>query len=554
MPPGLDDEVAFISNVKADGTLALYSYDAWNPGTIPADYSGGSTNAEKWGGITAGTPGGTVYYYFNPASNWSSTEQSVLAAGLALWSDIANISFALTADSTQAQIKFTRGSNGGASTSHQAVDTSPGRTAGDTGGTYLFHLTSATISIDTSVAGFGPISNNFSTYGGYPIDSLLHEEGHAIGLGHAGPYNSTVNPATQQFSAYDTRLWGIMSYIEPRTTTAAYYSQYPVTGTVWGGNDPTTWMPLDIIAAQALYGLPTSTPLSGGQTFGFNCNIQGPSEMFFDFTKNTNPVITIWDMGTNNTLDISGFSTSSRINLNPGTFSSCDGLTNNICIAFNTAIDRFVGGSGNDTVTANNDGDTLIGGLGNNTLIGGAGFDRAVYSGNYAAYTITYNSNGSVTIAGLGLTDTLANIEEADFTDQALALGNSLASISIGNASVIEGGVLHFGVTLDQAAAQNITLGYDTFFGTASMADSDYLGGMGTLTIQAGQTTGTINIQTVQDGQVEPDETMSVHLLTTNLGNITQGIGTGTILSNSSMTPPFGAYSNSLTATLAGIS
>jgi len=47
---------------------------------------------------------------------------------------------------------------------------------------------------------------------------------------------------------------------------------------------------------------------------------------------------------------------------------------------------------------------------------------------------------------------------------------------------------------------------------------------------------------------------MSVHLLTTNLGNITQGIGTGTILSNSSMTPPFGAYSNSLTATLAGIS
>jgi serralysin len=69
MSASLNDEVAFISNVNADGTLALYSFGAWNPGTIPADYSGGYTNAMKWDGITVGTPGGTVYYYFNPASN-----------------------------------------------------------------------------------------------------------------------------------------------------------------------------------------------------------------------------------------------------------------------------------------------------------------------------------------------------------------------------------------------------------------------------------------------------------------------------------------------------
>src|SRR5213078_3540943 len=103
-------------------------------------------------------------------------------------------------------------------------------------------------------------------------------------------------------------------------------------------------------------------------------------------------------------------------------------------------------------------------------------------------------------------------------------------NISIGNASVAEGGVLHFGVTLDAAASQNITLSYDTFAGTASMANNDYLGGPGTLTILAGQTTGTINVQTVQDSTVEPDETMSVHLLTASFGNITQGIGTGTIV------------------------
>src|SRR6201999_526893 len=105
------------------------------------------------------------------------------------------------------------------------------------------------------------------------------------------------------------------------TTTAAYYNQYPVTGTNWGTNqagyynEPTTWMPLDILAAQQLYGLPTTTPLSGGQTFGFNCNIAGPIEMFFDFTKNNTPVVTLWDMGTGNTLDLSGFASADTVNL-----------------------------------------------------------------------------------------------------------------------------------------------------------------------------------------------------------------------------------------------
>src|SRR6185369_10693729 len=115
------------------------------------------------------------------------------------------------------------------------------------------------------------------------------------------------------------------------------------------GSDPTGLMLLDILAVQALYGLPTSTPFSGGQTFGFNCNIAGPTAMFFDFSQNTDPILAIWDSGTNNTLDLSGFSSNSSVNLNPGTFSSCNGMTNNIAIAFGTAINRIVLGPGNDS-------------------------------------------------------------------------------------------------------------------------------------------------------------------------------------------------------------
>ncbi|HUO97266.1 MAG TPA: M10 family metallopeptidase C-terminal domain-containing protein [Rhizomicrobium sp.] len=384
----LQDEVAFISGVNADGTLPLYCYAAWNPDTNPADYSGGYTLSMKWGTTTAGTPSGTVYYYFDPKSNWTTAEKSWLAAGLALWSAVANITFVSTALPSQAQITFVRGTDGGAATTPGYTE---GSGAGLTGGTKLLAMTSASISIDTSVDGFGPIDGNFATGGGYPTMTFIHEEGHAIGLGHAGPYNSTVDEATQQFSVYDNYLYSIMSYIDPRTASAKYYSQYAVTGTSWGRSAdgslrvPTTWMPLDILAAQSLYGLPVTTPLSGGQVFGFHCNVSGAIEPFFDFTKNTTPVITLWDLGTGNTFDISGFSTAANVNLNAGTYSSVDGLTNNIAIAYSTAIDKLVCGSGSTTVVCNADGDEIDAGAGTDTLSGGAGSDLFVFAGSFAA-------------------------------------------------------------------------------------------------------------------------------------------------------------------------
>ena len=421
---GLSDEVAFISGVYADGTLPLYAFAAWNSDT-PATYTGGFTDSAKWGASSAQTPGGTIKFYFTPSSSWSPAEQQFLSSGLALWSDVANISFVQTVNASDAQITFTRGSDGSAFTSpHESVP--PG--GGVTGGSVLNILTKATISIDTSVAGFGPIDGTFTTQGGYPIMTFLHEEGHALGLGHAGPYNGTVNVATQQFSAYDTRLWSIMSYIEPRTTSAQYFASYPVTGTDWGfgpsgfRSDPTGLMPLDILAVQALYGAPTTTPLSGGQVFGFHCNVTGPSEMFFDFNVNTVPILTLWDMGTGNTLDLSGFGSAATINLNPGTFSSCDGMVNNLGIAFGTAIDSFIGGFGNDVVTANGNGDHLTGGGGNDTLTGGAGSDTAVYSGARADYTATDLGGGLIQLHDTrpgspdGI-DTISNIEFLSFSD-----------------------------------------------------------------------------------------------------------------------------------------
>jgi hypothetical protein len=233
---------------------------------------------------------------------------------------------------------------------------------------------------------------------------MVHEEGHMLGLGHAGPYNFNVNVFLQQFSPYDNYLWSIMSYIQPGDQFARFFRDYPVTGTNWGTVDgrkpePTTPMMLDILAAQRIYGAPTSGPLTtGNTTFGFNSNLTGAIKPFFDFTQNKNPVITVFDTGPNNTLDLSGFTGGATINLNPGSFTSAgqddngNAMVNNIGIAFGTDINNAVGtSSGFDRFIPNPD----IKG----TLTAGGGTNQFMSTeSGLSGYTLSNLKTGDATI------------------------------------------------------------------------------------------------------------------------------------------------------------
>ena len=169
-------------------------------------------------------------------------------------------------------------------------------------------------------------------------------------------------------------------------------------------------MMLDIVGAQRLYGASTSSTFAGGQVYGFNSNIADASKRFYDFTQNVDPIVTIYNTGTNNTLDVSGFGSDSVINLNPGTFSTANanGMTNNIGIAYGTRIDRAVGGSGDDTFYTNGNG---------NTIDGGAGVDTVVIEGKASDYIVVTDGDGSriVTNRATGATDTLTNVESLRF-------------------------------------------------------------------------------------------------------------------------------------------
>jgi serralysin len=450
-PPITTDQantVAYISGVSASGTVAQISYADWNGGN-PATYPGTADFTNKWHnssvGVTldttgfsaAGTAGGTVTYAFDAASGFTAAQETAYVAGLTLWSDEANIQFAPAASSASADVVFSLTSSGG--TYEQ--------------GTPQYYATVGSVNIPDELTptvtnggqaqivfnNSGPYGTigSFTAQGGYGYSAMMHEMGHLMGLGHPGPYNdgsgtAGANLAPQlQFNAYDSRQWSLMSYIEPSDTTAAYYSSYTVTGTSWtssttvtspeGGTTTTTYdvapytpMPLDILAVQRLYGAPVTTALSGGQVFGFHCNITDASEPFFDFTKDVTPVVTLWDAGSNNTLDLSGYSTAATINLNPGSFSSADGLTNNIGIAYGTSINTADGTSGSDTFIVNG---------ANDTINGDGGTDTVDFNGTRASYTIVGNfATTSVTQNSTDVVDTLHNIADLQFTDQTVSV------------------------------------------------------------------------------------------------------------------------------------
>ena len=344
-----------------------------------------------------GTPARNVSYFIDPA--WDSTAIDQWHSALALWSAVANITFTQAQDQASADFRLIKLNTSGTG------QTFPNLKLSDIGASEVNPPGGgASITVGTDTA---PLNGLFETpgfQGGDSYFALVHELGHLIGLGHAGPYNASDDPndpghLPAQFSVYDMQLWSILSYVTPYETTAPFFNGYPVTGTGWGTTSdlfvrlPTTPMMLDILAAQRIYGRPTDGPLvDGNDVFGFNVHLGDDKvaksiERYFDFTVNKHPVITIWDGGFNNTLDLSGWSTPSTINLKPGTFSSGNGQINNIGIAFNTIIETAKGGEGSDTITGNaypnflfgNGGnDNLNGGPGNDALTGGLGADRFV--------------------------------------------------------------------------------------------------------------------------------------------------------------------------------
>ena len=104
------------------------------------------------------------------------------------------------------------------------------------------------------------------------------------------------------------------------------------------------------------------------------------------------------------------------------------------------------------------------------------------------------------------------------------------------DAEVVEAAsaVLTFGVTLTRAASQSLTIDYTTSDDTAS-AGSDYTATSGTLTISAGNSSGTIEVPVLDDSHDDAGETLTPTLSNPSSGTITDGSATGTITNDDAL-------------------
>ncbi len=220
-----------------------------------------------------------------------------------------------------------------------------------------------------------------STLDSFTFKTYLHEIGHALGLGHPGPYNTTVLSLAKKVFLNDSYHTTVMSYFDQSSDT--YISA--------SSAHPVTPMSADIIAIQNLYGAPADTH-SGDTVYGYQSNVDGYLGQFFrqwagaaDTPFETPVTLTLYDTGGNDTLDLRTDTTDQKVNLHPGGISDVYALVGNLIIARDTVIENFIAGSGDDVVTGNDaanhlqghDGDDyLLGNGGNDILEGGTGMDR----------------------------------------------------------------------------------------------------------------------------------------------------------------------------------
>ena len=251
--------------------------------------------------------------------------------------------------------------------------------------------------------------------GDYNPRLLMHELLHGLGLSHAGDYNIGDATSYEVDAAYfqDSTQYTIMSYWGASNTGANH---------VAGGVAQFASTPLlyDVAALQLLYGANMSTR-TGDTVYGFNNN---SGRAAFDLQADPSAVFTIWDAGGIDALDLSGYSSASRIDLREGAFSDAGGMTMNISIAHGALIENAIGGLGDDDMRGNaasnrleggGGGDRLYGAEGGDRLLGGSGGDVFVYGELGDSKLSSLNSNGRK-IAADYLPDFESGIDRIDIS------------------------------------------------------------------------------------------------------------------------------------------
>ncbi|MGB3316055.1 MAG: M10 family metallopeptidase C-terminal domain-containing protein, partial [Albidovulum sp.] len=225
---------------------------------------------------------------------------------------------------------------------------------------------------------------NKTDIGGYVFDSFIHEFGHEFGLNHPGLYNYSgpggvqINYLNNATWIYDRQQYSVMSYFDGIDTGAT---------TRW---TPSTPLMADIEAVIRRFfstvdtnGVRTYQDIqlnTGDNVYGFNSAQYGYQLAATGMLHNLGFVI--HDTGGNDTIDFSGSTAGTILDLRAGQFSSVNGHENNVSIfAGHNAdqteyyVENGIGSAYNDVIIGNDGNNVIDGRAGADSMAGGAGDD-----------------------------------------------------------------------------------------------------------------------------------------------------------------------------------
>ena len=248
--------------------------------------------------------------------------------------------------------------------------------------------------VDYSVINVGSGWNGGrSDFDSYTVQTILHEIGHALGLGHQGLYNGSASYAKDAQFANDSWQVSMMSYFgqsaNSSTGASTAFLQSPMAA---------DWLALDAMVGASGYG--TANAFLGDTIYGVGTTISAAvSRLWNEFSVYIDTTAyTIVDGGGYDTLDVSNFSVDQRIDLAPSdpgsshpSVSNIGGKIGNLSIAVGTLLEAAVGGAGNDSFFGNDTANTFRGGAGNDWFVDSLGSD--IYYGDTGIDTLTFQES-----------------------------------------------------------------------------------------------------------------------------------------------------------------